>query len=109
MWLGGNMGLHRFDRLFKHFTIHNHNSDDSTSLSDNRVNSIYFDRAGTMWVGTQNGLDKFDSQTGKFTVFTRRNGLRGNVVGCVLEDDRGNLWMSTNNGVASFDQQSVAV
>jgi hypothetical protein len=79
------------------------------TLSDNRVNSIYFDHAGTMWVGTQNGLDKFDSKTGRFTVFTRRNGLPGNVVGCVLEDNRNHLWMSTNNGAASFDKQTEAV
>ena len=58
-----------------------------------------------MWVGTQNGLDKFDSQTGRFTAFTQRDGLPGNAVGCVLEDSSGNLWMSTNNGVARFNSE----
>jgi streptogramin lyase len=79
------------------------------TLSDNRVNSVHFDRSGTMWVGTQNGLDKFDSKTGTFTVYTRRDGLPGNAVGCILEDDHGNLWISTNNGIARFDPQSTAV
>ena len=106
MWLGGNMGLHRFDRLTKHFTIHNHNSDDSTSLSDNRVNSVYFDRAGTMWVGTQNGLDKFDPKTNTFKTYSERDGIAGNVVSCVLEDGRGLLWMSTNKGISNFDPRT---
>jgi signal transduction histidine kinase len=79
--------------------------DRSGTLSDNRVNSVYFDRSGTMWVGTQNGLDKFDSKTGTFTVYTRRDGLPGNAVGCILEDDHGALWMSTNSGVSRFDPQ----
>jgi signal transduction histidine kinase len=59
-----------------------------------------------MWVGTQNGLDKFNPQTGSFSVFTQRDGLPGNAVGCILEDNNSNLWMSTNNGVAQFDSES---
>jgi len=111
LWLGTHSsGLQRFDPATGQFTTdYQHDVDRRGTLSDNRVNSIYFDRAGTMWIGTQNGLDKFAAKTGKFTVFTHRNGLPGNVVGCVLEDDHGNLWMSTNNGVASFDKQTEAV
>src|SRR5262249_47943743 len=75
------------------------------SLSDNRVNAVYFDRSNAMWVGTQNGLNKFDRTTGRFTAYTRRDGLPGNAVGCVLEDNSGDLWMSTNNGVARFNPQ----
>jgi signal transduction histidine kinase len=75
-------------------------------LSDNRVNSVHFDRSGSLWVGTQNGLDKLDPQTGRFSAFTQRDGLAGNAVGCILEDKVGNLWMSTNNGVARFNAQS---
>jgi signal transduction histidine kinase len=60
-------------------------------------------------VGTQNGLDKFDSKTGTFTAYTRRDGLPGNAVGCVLEDAHGILWMSTNNGIVRFDPESTAI
>ena len=107
LWLGTEAsGLQRFDPSTSQFTRYEHDMNRSGSLSDNRVNSVHFDRSGTMWVGTQDGLDKFDSRTGMFTAFTRRNGLPGNAVGCILEDDHGYLWMSTNNGIASFDPQS---
>jgi PAS domain S-box-containing protein len=110
LWLGtDSSGLQRFDPATGQFTKYEHDIDRPGTLSDNRVNSVHFDRSGTMWVGTQNGLDKFDSKTGTFTVYTRRDGLPGNAVGCVLEDDHGNLWMSTNNGIARFDPQSTAV
>src|SRR5215469_3128974 len=56
-----------------------------------------------MWVGTQNGLDRFNPETSKFTIFTTHDGLAGNAVGCILEDGAGHLWMSTNNGVSRFD------
>jgi hypothetical protein len=59
-----------------------------------------------MWVGTQNGLDKFDPRTRTFAVYGERDGMGGNVVSCILEDQRGLLWMSTNKGVSSFDPRA---
>jgi PAS domain S-box-containing protein len=110
LWLGtDSSGLQRFDPATGRFTTYEHDIDRPLTLSDNRVNSVHFDRSGTMWLGTQNGLDKFDSKTGTFTAYTRRDGLPGNAVGCVLEDEQGNLWMSTNNGIVRFDPQSAAV
>ena len=110
LWLGTeSSGLQRFDPVTGQFTRYEHDMDSLSTLSDNRVNSVHFDRSGMMWVGTQNGLDKFDSTTGAFTVYTQRDGLPGNAVGCILEDDHGNLWMSTNNGIVRFDPQSASV
>jgi signal transduction histidine kinase/streptogramin lyase len=110
LWLGTHSsGLHRLDPETGQFTIYEHNMNRPETLSDNRVNSVYFDHSGTMWVGTQDGLDSFDSKTGTFTVYTRRDGLPSNSVGCILEDDHGDLWMSTNNGVARFDPRRKTV
>jgi ligand-binding sensor domain-containing protein/signal transduction histidine kinase len=110
LWLGtDSSGLQRFDPATGQFITFKHDMDRPFSLSANRVNSVHFDRSGTMWVGTQNGLDKFDSKAGTFTVYTRRDGLPGNAVSCILEDDHGKLWMSTNNGIARFDPQSAGV
>jgi PAS domain S-box-containing protein len=110
LWLGTDAsGLYRFDPATGQFSKYEHDIRRPGTLSDNRVNSVHFDRSGTMWVGTQDGLDKFDAKTGSFTAYTRRDGLPGNAVGCILEDDHGNLWMSTNNGIAKFDPQSTAV
>lgn len=110
LWLGtDSSGLNRFDPATGQLTRYEHDINRPESLSDNRVNSVHFDRSGTMWVSTQNGLDKFDSKTGTFTVYTRRDGLPGNAVGCILEDDHNNLWMSTNNGITRFGLQSPGI
>ncbi len=105
LWIGTHStGLERFDPATERFTaIYKHNANDPTSLSNNRVNSVLFDHSGTMWVGTQDGLDKFDSKTGTFKTYYEQDGLSGNLVSCILEDERGNLWMSTNNGLSVFD------
>ena len=103
--LGSNFaGLQRFDLSTERFTEdYKHDAKDATSLSNNRVNSVYFDRSGTMWVGTQDGLSKFDAKTRQFRSYFEQDGLAGNVVSCILEDDRGDLWMSTNNGLSVLD------
>jgi PAS domain S-box-containing protein len=104
LWLGTHSsGLHRFDPATGQFTIYEHDTNRQGTLSDNRVNSVFFDHTGGMWVGTQNGLDKFEPQTGTFTIYGERDGMAGTVVSCILEDSRGRLWMSTNDGVSSFD------
>jgi signal transduction histidine kinase/streptogramin lyase len=103
LWLGTHFsGLQRFDPTTEQFTVYKHNANDPTSLSNDRVNSVHFDHSGTMWVGTQDGLDKFDPKTGRFKTYYEQDGLSGNVVSCILEDERGNLWMSTNNGLSMF-------
>ena len=105
LWIGADpSGLQRFDPSTGRFTnIYKHDSNDPTSLSNNRVNSVYFDHSGAMWVGTQDGLDKFDRSTGTFKTYYEKDGLSGNVVSCILEDGRSNLWMSTNHGVSKLD------
>lgn len=104
IWIGTeSSGLRHFDPATGQFVAYEHSQDIPGTLSDNRVNSVHFDRSGIMWVGTQNGLNKLDPQTGRFIAFTQRDGLPGNVVSCILEDNSGNLWMSTNNGVARFN------
>jgi signal transduction histidine kinase/ligand-binding sensor domain-containing protein len=109
LWLGTHdAGLQRFEPETGQFAFYQHDIGRPGTLSDNRVNSVYFDRSGTMWVGTQNGLNKLQPKTGTFTIYTHQDGLAGNAVGCILEDGHGDLWMSTNNGVSRFDPQRKA-
>jgi PAS domain S-box-containing protein len=105
LWIGADpSGLQRFDPSTERFThVYKHDSNDPKSLSNNRVNSVYFDHSGAMWVGTQDGLDKFDRSTSTFKTYNERDGLSGNVVSCILEDESDNLWMSTNHGISKLD------
>jgi ligand-binding sensor domain-containing protein/signal transduction histidine kinase len=107
IWIGTeSSGLRLFDPAKGQSSAYRHTGNLPGTLSDDRVNSVHFDRSGTMWVGTQNGLDTLNPQTGRFSAFTQKDGLSGNAVGCILEDKYGNLWMSTNNGVSRFNPQS---
>lgn len=115
LWLGTSYsGVEKFDPSTGQFTRYVHDDSDSATLSNNRVNSVFIDHSGGIWIGTQNGLDFLD-RAGHFTAYYERNGLGGNVVSCILEDQGGNLWMSTNHGISryaakanQFDNYSVA-
>ncbi|MDV7138980.1 two-component regulator propeller domain-containing protein [Maribacter sp. TH_r10] len=39
---------------------------DQTSLVDNLVSSLYFDASGILWIGTEDGLDKYDPYMNQF-------------------------------------------
>ncbi len=104
LWLaswGG--GLHRFDPVTGQFTVYRNKPGDARSLSSDRVNSVYIDHAGTIWAGTDNGLNRLDQASHTFTAYYQRDGLANNSVVGILEDERGDLWLGTGDGLSRFD------
>lgn len=41
---------------------------DDTSIVDNLVSALYFDASGVLWIGTEDGLDKYDPYENQFTL-----------------------------------------
>lgn len=73
-------------------------------LSSNTVNTIFKDRYGIMWFGTEDGLNKFDGTN--FTVYRHRSddptGLQANDIRAIHEDKAGNLWIGSSAGSLSL-------
>ncbi len=65
-------------------------------LSRTSVRSLLRDRSGSLWVGTDLGLNRY--RDGKFTVLTRAHGLSSNVIVSLVEDRHGNIWIGTDGG-----------
>ncbi|HET9913702.1 MAG TPA: two-component regulator propeller domain-containing protein [Anaerolineales bacterium] len=87
--------------------IHYRNSPDNPySLSEDSVWAIHQTRDGSLWLGTQKGLNHFDPATGIFNHYTEKDGLPNNVVLGIIEDHLGKLWLTTNNGLAQFDPRA---
>jgi signal transduction histidine kinase/ligand-binding sensor domain-containing protein/CheY-like chemotaxis protein len=60
------------------------------------------DRAGFLWMGTQNGLVRYDGS--RFLEFGRADGLAGTFVNALAEDDSGRLWVGTTEGLFYLSQ-----
>jgi ligand-binding sensor domain-containing protein/signal transduction histidine kinase len=76
----------------------------SQGLSHNQVFAIAQDTRGFIWVGTEDGLSRFDGYS--FNVYkhlTRDNrSLISNEIRALYADTDGSLWIGTNNGVCRY-------
>jgi signal transduction histidine kinase/ligand-binding sensor domain-containing protein/DNA-binding response OmpR family regulator len=81
-----------------------YNPDEAASLGDNSILSVYEDKSGFYWIGTDGGgLFKLDKIDNKFRRYSMKDGLPGEGINSVLEDDHGFLWIGTNNGLSKFN------
>ena len=95
--LGGGGG--RYDGY--EMLVFRHDPADPTSLSNNAVHVLLEDSRGTLWVGTENGLNSLDRRSQRFTRHSV-TGLKpagGLILTCGFEDSRGRLWFGTSHGL----------
>lgn len=74
-------------------------------LSQTSVNCFIQDRKGFLWIGTQDGLNKYDGYT--FRIYRNNpadtNSLSNNFINCIYEDTEGNIWVGTNYGLNKYN------
>lgn len=86
---------------FRHFSVRQ-------GLSDGHVNALVQDERGYLWIGTTNGLNRFNGYS--FKVFrndpTDPNTLAGNNIQCLFIDSGGKIWAGLLGGrVSCYDPQ----
>lgn len=78
---------------FRHLSV-------EEGLSQEAVHAILQDRQGLIWLGTQDGLNRYDGY--EITVFNNDpadpTSLSNGWIWSLLEDSRGNLWIGTDGG-----------
>lgn len=72
-------------------------------LSSNMLYTITEDKQGFIWIGTANGLDRFDGSVFKNmykedSVFVPGVHLNNHVIKALLTDQSGNIWVGTQGG-----------
>ncbi len=71
-------------------------------LSHSSIRSLHQDSLGFIWIGTGNGLNKFDGY--KFTLFTPPDFEHTRlIINEFAEGDSGNLWLATDIGLFKFN------
>ena len=112
LWVGTHNGLNQVKRFGKNgkplepkdyaFIHYKNSSNNDHSLSDNFVLTIHEDNTRQLWVGTQNGLNRFDREQKKFTRFmhdkNQPNSVSSNIINTIFTDKEGRLWIGTHSG-----------
>lgn len=82
---------------FRNFSI-------ADGLSQSSVTCVVQDNVGTLWIGTQDGLNRFDGKS--FEIFTSDDtpGLQSEYIHSSLNDKHATLWFGTANGLTSYNQ-----
>jgi ligand-binding sensor domain-containing protein len=120
LWVGNGTGLHKMTLIRKRgqlskvsFQHYRHDPKNSNSLGSNKVRSVFEDKAGIMWLATDNGLNSFDRKTGVFKRYQHdsknihsisSNNLNFWVGNSIKEDKEGNLWIPTDNGLNKLNE-----
>ena len=67
-------------------------------LGNLNVNCLIQDRSGYVWIGTENGLFRFDGT--HYSKFGREQGLADGFLMALFEDSAGRVWAGTRDGLA---------
>ncbi|KYK23504.1 hypothetical protein AYK24_07365 [Thermoplasmatales archaeon SG8-52-4] len=112
LWVGTWNGLSSIDSISTEgivkISTYQHDPNDSVSLSDNRVTSIFEDNNGNLWIGTlEGGLNRLIHSNQSFKRYQNDpknpHSISGNDISCIMQDHRGVLWVGTNsNGLNRY-------
>jgi len=87
-----------YDIKFQKLSIDN-------GLPSNIISNIVQDKNGFIWIGTSNGLVRFDGVKMKIfqSIKKGNNGLPSNIIKDICVDSKGVLWLSTASGIVKFN------
>lgn len=73
---------------------------------NNWINSLTFDKSGTLWIGTYSGPWCYNPETGQlFRADLKNQELLRTRVYSIQEGKEGVIWIGTGEGLARFDQE----
>lgn len=109
LWIATEDGLNKYDG---NSVVHyRHNASNPNSIPDNFIRKVFVDDSNTLWVGTANGLARYNHQKDSFEVFqttpNSAQSLRDNTIWDIYQThfDKPELIVSTSNGLHKYDNK----
>ncbi len=99
LWVPSSLGLYYFDRRTERFTYRfEHNENNPDSLDSNAIMSVYEDKGGVLWVGTENaGVNVLNFQQTQFVDYRHHPGDPNSIspgrVKAIYQRTNGVLWI----------------
>lgn len=76
-------------------------------LSGDHVSSLFEDREGNIWAGTDEGLDRFRDFA--VSTITTKQGLSSSYVGAILPDRNGSVWLGSSDAIDRWNSGQMTV
>ncbi|MBC7866305.1 MAG: histidine kinase, partial [Gloeobacteraceae cyanobacterium ES-bin-316] len=103
IWIGGkNHGLYLYEPRSKNFYNYRYDPAKEGTLSSNKVNCIFIDRAGLVWLGTNNGISICQETKQQFVqefLPSEKEDGKPLVIYDFLKNTDGSLWIGTSKGL----------
>ena len=96
MWIGTAIGMLHVARDGAVLPLENHGQDGDQRQDGERVDQLFRDRQGVLWVATERGV--FRLQGNRLQSFVPGSGLAVNRILSLYEDREGDLWVGTDSG-----------
>lgn len=105
LWLSGAKSLYLFDTETKAYLAkYGKRESGEFNIPVNSFYYLYIDKKGVFWLGTNEGLLRWNRKTNEQKLFTTIDGLSNNVIYAIFEDDDNNLWLSSDYGIMKFNK-----
>lgn len=108
LWVGTRYGLSKYDRISNTFTQYHFAKEKMSSA--NEVLDVCEGPESMMWVGTDDGLYKLNTNTGSYQKYSsdgsRKTGLNSNHILSLHLDNTGTLWIGSWKGINKYDEKS---
>lgn len=101
IWVGTHFGIYHFEPRTQTFRAFRPGV--GQGFVGRIVNDVVESPPGVLWVGTEDGLNRIESATGRVTAVTMRDGLPANRIVGLHADLTGKLWLGLNIGLCQFD------
>lgn len=107
IWMGtGDKGIDVYDVKAEDITRSLSILENENGVCLEWIQDLFLDSPGSLWIGTQNGLCKYDLNTKRFQSYSlevpTKDGNNRSVLS-INKDKSGNLWVCTFGGLNLFD------
>jgi ligand-binding sensor domain-containing protein len=101
-------GFTLLDSKLKKVTTFKPNKGDKF-FPDSILTSYYFNNKSSLWIGTNNGLYEFNTNTETFVDHSIYLNIKNNIIYNVFEDPSGVVWFTTSNDLFRYEPRKKTV
>jgi len=111
IWATSNEGLQVFNTKTLTYTeSYQHSETNAGTISSNMVFYVARLSEDTLLIGTNMGLNIFDTKRNKFVKLLAKDGLANNIVLGILTDKQGKIWVTCGNGgLSRIDRHDLSI